>query len=233
MNEIFSWSDTSTWASLAETLSDSRISLARVREGLQSRYAGVEVLHACRATSLCPYYENGLLVSDSELLDSEAVLRFFGSNATLAEVAAVNAAVKELGKSDHGRLFVSIDSRSLIERSGHYLIYGSERLGAIAARLGDSPAEYRLKLKSHGKPTLFRALLRWRALSDTDIDGISRKIAAEWQHFRSYSSSRITMFSIVLRKSIPASDILGHLHPTPICDPMERNTSYHWQDATS
>ena len=125
MNDIFSWADTSSWASLVETLSHRRLSRKRVREALQSRYAGLEVLHACRPASLCPYYENGLLLSNSELLDKEAVVRFFGSSATFAELAAVDAAVKKLGERDHGRLFVSIDRRSLIERSGHYLIYGS------------------------------------------------------------------------------------------------------------
>jgi hypothetical protein len=233
MNEIFSWADTSTWASLAEAFSDRRLSRKRVREALQSRYVGLEVLHACRSASLCSYYENGLLLSDSELLDKEAVVRFFGSNATLVELAAVDAAVKKLGERDHGRLFVSIDGRSLIERSGHYLIYGSERLLAIAAHLGDSPTRYRWRLKSHGKPTLFRALLRWHALSETDIDGISREIAAEWQYFMRYGFSRIKMYSFILREPIPASDILGHLHPTLICDPMERNTIYRWQDTES
>lgn len=225
VNEVFSWTTTSTWRPILKRLSGQRLSRKRVQEALLSTYLGVEVVHACRTANVSSYYEKGLLPSDSAALDEIAANLLRCPTATEAETHALIAASNKIGWRDHGKLYVSVDSRSLIERHGHYLIYGSERILAIAAHLTGDPSPYRRKLKSFGQPTLFRALLRWQFLPEHRIEDFCRVVVSEFRHVEAYGVTRRLTHSFVLDQKIPPEDLLGHFHPTEICDPMEGNTT--------
>lgn len=226
MDRIFSWPDTESWKPLLRSFSDRRLSRKRVVETLIAEYDGIEVFHACRPEKLLVYYQRGLMLSDSDGVDNLALKVFFGDEPSALDVQSLNSAISQIGVRDQGKLYVSIDLRSLVNRSGHYLIYGSERLLCLAAALCGDTAHYREKLKKIGTPTIFRAVLHWGSLDDSDIDELARHVVAELIAIKKQFNPRVLMCSFILDHAVPPSDLIGHLHPIEIPDPMDGYSLY-------
>jgi hypothetical protein len=108
------------------------------------------------------YYNGGLRVSNLEELNE--IARRIYIKAEFAEISETSfrAAVESVmeGANDakeHGKLYVALDDRHLLNYCGHYMIYGSEHVGAIAASLTRKyRRDYGSALKRIGIPTLLR-----------------------------------------------------------------------------
>jgi len=233
MNQIFfCWADTESWKPLSRSFSARKLSRKRVRETLLAKYEGIEVFHACRPDNLSVYYERGLMLSSSSCIDNIALTLFFGEDPSALEIQLMNSAISQIGARDQGKLYVSVDQRSLVNRCGHYLIYGSERLLCLAAALGGNAGLYRDKLKRVGVPTIFRALLRWDLLDDSDIDSLARHVVAELIVMKKRVDPGVLMCSFSLNRAVPPINLNGHLHPIEIPDPMESYSLYRMGPAS-
>ena len=99
-------------------------------------FDGVKVFHGCRPDSVESYYSHGLLPLDAEMGKRIAMSIFLSARfPELSEQDIENAADRANGNWRHGHLYVCLDDRFLIKSCGHYLIYGSEYICAIAAGL--------------------------------------------------------------------------------------------------
>lgn len=181
-------------------------------------YTGFIVFHGCRPTNVDSYYANGLQLSDADSLNETAKEIFLGPQAPgVTEQSLVNA-IETMGLRDHGKLYVVVDQRDLIQGCGHYMIHGSERLGAISANL--SPGrDYHHLLKRIGIPTVFRIRLPKAMLPTSQMEELADRLQHDWEEFHHEPSPPNFDCTFILNASIPAQSILDHVHPENIPDP--------------
>ena len=99
-------------------------------------FDGVKVFHGCRPDSVESYYSQGLLPLDAEMGKRIAMSIFLSDRFPELSIQDIeNSAERVKEEWRHGRLYVSLDDRFLLKEGGHYLIYGSEYICAIAANL--------------------------------------------------------------------------------------------------
>src|SRR5439155_21370399 len=100
---------------------------------LVDRYQYVIAFHGCRAASVKTYQEQGLRVCNPKHLN-ETARQIFGNHIRLD--AAIANLQSDYTEHNRGRIFFCLSFGNLVEHCGHYLLYGSEYLGAIGAYLG-------------------------------------------------------------------------------------------------
>src|SRR5258708_9929234 len=157
---LFAWNNKETWAPLIAEVTGRRVRRRELAEIFRSTYEGILTFHGCRVIDVESYRKDGLLRSNTSALDARAREIFLSGRFPELASEAGAGAILDLGIRDEGRIFVSLDRNNLLERCGHYLIYGSERLCSIAAHLNDNgQRDYQQELKRHGKPTLLHVAL--------------------------------------------------------------------------
>jgi hypothetical protein len=116
---------------------------------------------------------------------------------------------------DHGRCFVVVDERVLIEECGHYLLGGSEFVQGI---LGPQAAR---SVLSDCAPTVIEVDLPLSRVPPSQLREFSRALVVEWAKIlrRNRSEPRHLDFSFCLQMPIPAAWIAGHFHPLAVRDP--------------
>lgn len=113
-------------------------------------YTHIRAYHACRPVSIQKYLINGIQVIDRAQLLKESLLRIKLDFIDEKEIKKkFNESWKELGDI-HKRVWLQINKKELLTYSGHYLIYGSEFINALATELGCKSS-----LKKVGIPTIF------------------------------------------------------------------------------
>ncbi len=136
---------------------------------------------------------------------------------------AVESAIKDLDtghysyrEHNQGKVCLCIQPEHLIEDCGHYLLYGSEYLGCIAARIGEEQV-----LRKRG-----RAMIIECNVPTTDIPigylkcligQIVREIA-EKNCFR--PTSKIIVFGFEVPHKLEPQNIVGFHFPTNIHNPL-------------
>jgi hypothetical protein len=107
---------------------------ATLIDRFSNHYQFIRAFHGCRPESVESYKEHGLLPSDPALLNKLAFQLF------PQKEKAVEAVIKDLEKCHEcyeGKVYFCLQLEELVEDCGHYLLYGSEHLGAIGIRIGE------------------------------------------------------------------------------------------------
>lgn len=110
---------------------DSRTLLS---DRLVDHYSMIRAYHACCPTDLHSYRRDGVRLLNIETAHNFAREFFCG----MAEIAVddVEAAIRKQDASlRENRIWFGLDDRMLTQCCGHYLLYGSEYIVAIAAEL--------------------------------------------------------------------------------------------------
>ena len=123
-------------------------------ERILNSYSHIRAYHGCRALDTSSYRNSGILPLDPEDA-SVKVGRIFNrtdfpeisSEELSAAIASVDAPNRER------RVFFEANSAHLVEHCGHYLLYGSEYLIAVARAISNI-RDYAQVLKNTGTPTL-------------------------------------------------------------------------------
>ena len=111
----------------ARHLSDVDI-LSILVDRLPLRYPFIRAFHGCRPDSIESYREHGLLPADPHKLQ-EIARQMFG------DTERINHTFQKMssyGKQSAGKVYFCLEMDELVERCGHYLLYGSEYLLCIA-----------------------------------------------------------------------------------------------------
>ena len=107
---------------------------------------------------------------------------------------------------------------------GHYLLYGSEYLTALAANLGGT-RDYRRVLKERFAPTLFVCDVPLECLHPgtvTEFAGIAlESIFKELLDGPSYAPDKRRGLAFSIRVPLESTCIVGHCHPTITRDPLQ------------
>jgi len=193
-------------------------------EQLYERYDTLRALHGTRTADVASFYREGLRPLDALAAHQQAEKIFLGGDYPELSKAVLDQAIKSVRSPlREGRVFFEANERMLIEHCGHYMLYGSEYLTAIAAHLG-GPRNYRQILKTRGSPTLFVCdvplpLIPGHTLQE--FAGIA--LATVFQELLDgpeFEPHPWHGAGFYIQKPLPPSSIIGHYHPVVRRDPF-------------
>lgn len=224
---IFAWPDRSTWAPILEVTRGRRSSAARIRDLLVTTYEGFTAYHGCRPQSVDSYYRDGIQSARIRGIDDEARRLFLSPRFPEVTPTELDRAISDVSTTFHDEVNAILDDRVLLELSGHYLIYGSERLGAIAARLTrPNSRDYQQALKEIGRPTIFEVSMPWSALNDATMNHFAKEVGGHLSNVRRRKEVPMLDFTVTVVHAIPPAWVRKHSYPTIIVDLMAGMTVY-------
>jgi predicted nucleic acid-binding protein len=217
----------------ARDLRESEVETALCQR-LPDLFHSVRAYHAASPENVASYYAHGLRTLDC--VEWDGWIRAFYLDGSFPELTAddVDGAIAELhSEQRQGALFLALDDRPFVHQAGHYLIYGSEYVMAVAAGLTRRKGrDYRRCLRGVGTPTVFAcdvpiSLLPGREvryLCSTLIEGLIG------HRRRRKGPAREVDHTIELRDPIPAPCVRGHYHPDEVIDYHDRGLQVRYAE---
>ena len=231
---LFSWRDPETWQPLLRATAGRRPSVSRVLSLLQVEYAGVRAFHGCRPQDVDAYYRDGIRRADFDDLDTQARKIFLTDEFPEITAAHLDTTIASISSLDRHVVHVILDDRVLLKYSGHYLVYGSERICAIAAALSPSGyPDYRQVLKRYGRPTVFEVSVPWDAPTEHELQRLAEEVRDHLSVIRRSGSVPELDFTVTLHETIPPRQVLSHYHPPVVVDPLVGMVKYRFSDAAT
>ncbi|RLA74343.1 MAG: hypothetical protein DRG11_05195 [Epsilonproteobacteria bacterium] len=192
------------------------------RKNFLKLYKGIKCFHACSPVNIDNYLINGFTGGNHE----KAIAIF---NKIFSDIPDEyrKKAIVEISRSREDealKTFFLCDSKCLINKDGHYLIYGSEYLIVLAANLSAqkiSTEYFRQRLKGIGIPTIIEADIDFSLLDNKQIDYLIDYSLSDWANYNIFNSQFTpSEMSIIAKQKLPSSVIINHWHPEKIHDPF-------------
>jgi hypothetical protein len=222
VSDDLSWLDSIVEATLHREVDTKAETTARLRQ----RYKAIRAYHGTSAADPSGFYEQGLRPLVPEEFHEVAKRLFLSGDFPELTDANLTSAIEEVGsKLRAGRVYFEANEWLLREQCGHYLLYGSEYLVAIAAHLGGS-RDYRQVLKRQGMPTLLICDVPLRMVHDGTLSDLAG--CALESLFQSlidgpkYVPDKFRGAGFPIRERLDPSCIVGHCHPEISRDPVAR-----------
>jgi len=199
-------------------------SKALLSERLPGRFRGLRAVHGTRTTNIPRFYKDGLLPMVPEQMHAQVREIFLGGEFPELTESMLQSAVESVGSGlREGRVWFEANEEMLIAQAGHYMLYGSEYVTAIAAQLRGK-RDYRQVLKNNGLPTLFVCDVPLSLISE----GILREFAGaalesvfqELLDGTEFVPERLRGAGFYIRKPLFAEHLVGHYHPDVRRDPF-------------
>lgn len=123
---------------------------------LSENYETLRAFHGCSPVETNSYYEQGIRRLDPKEYDQIARDHFLSAQFPELVESDLLAAIEDM-KTDNraGLVFFEANEKVLLNFCGHYMLYGSEYLLGIAAKLSGDRRDYRRTLKGRGTPSVF------------------------------------------------------------------------------
>lgn len=214
--------------------SDANIDPVRIiSDRARRRFTAIRAFHACAPQDVTRYFRDGIVPLDASIVQQEVRSALLSDAFPEVTIDALDRAINETSSDlRHGRLFLGLDGRTLLD-CGHYLIYGSEYRIAIAATLTRilGRRDYRMAFRGNGRPTVFACNLPVEIVDDEDWDALIAKlivVSIESRSDKSYQHLPLD-FTIELDRRVEPEWIIDHQHPCQIRDPFF-NTTYIWNE---
>ncbi len=204
---------------------------------LRSVFGRIWMFHCCRPVDVGSYYQRGIQVLDVEIANRQFRDIFLGnprwSWVTERDLDAAIETMTGTYRRD-GHVYFGLDDRYLVEYCGHYLIYGSEYLQALAARIssGDDFSG-KAELTRFGTPTVFAVSLPISHLSDRELFELGEAALHLWAYRRLHprkAKRRLIDFGIGIAKALPPDCLVSHHHPESVPDPTRRRLLYQYKE---
>lgn len=221
VSDDLSWLDDIVYAIHGREVDSKALLSQRLRE----RYRALRAVHGTRTSELELFYREGLKPLVPGQFHSQARNIFLSGEYPELSEESLQAAIAAVGSDlRDGRVFFEANEEMLIAQAGHYMLYGSEYLIAIAAHLGDC-RDYRQVLKKRGEPTLF--------ICDVPLDligeGTLREFAGDalesvFQELLDgpdFEPDRWRGAGFCIHKPLPPAHLMGHYHPVIKRDPFK------------
>lgn len=170
-----------------------------------SAYTHIRVFHACRPTNIEDYLENGIHDFTKEEAYNIAKDKLIQCGIDEDRIKEVFKEAWDEPGSPFNQICANISKDELMNESGHYLVYGSEFICGMAARLFCQN-----ELKKIGIPTIF--------VCDVDICKFSAETKEYIENGSFYDGSWDG--GIFLGDNIEASEIVDYIQPKEMFDPL-------------
>ncbi|WP_047468734.1 glyoxalase superfamily protein [Delftia sp. ZNC0008] len=199
-------------------------SKAELAERLLDRYRAIRACHGTSAPTVDSFYKQGLRPLDiQEFHDQARKIFLSGEYSELSEDNLERAMEYVSPVTREGRVYFEANERFLIEMCGHYMLYGSEYLTALAANLGGT-RDYRRVLKNRFDPTLFVCDVPLENLHPGTVAEFAgtalESIFQELLDGPTYAPDKWRGAGFSIRVPLEPSCIVGHWHPTIKRDPL-------------
>jgi len=187
---------------------------------LPTAFSYVRAFHGCRPESLESYRSHGVRPCDPSQLNEEA-FRIFSDRLRIEK--AINAWATEglMSYPEHnrGKVFFCLNKEELVERCGHYLLYGSEYLLSLAGAVGGHQC-----LRNRGRATIIECNVPTTWLDEDYLQCLTGEMLREvCERFcLSKRSKGIGSFGFPIKRALPPELIVGFSHPTGIPNPRNR-----------
>ena len=180
--------------------------------------------HGTRLNTADSIYTNGLKPLEPDDFHEKAREIFLNDTFPELEEAHLQTAIVDVGtETREGHVYFEASEQFLINHCGHYMIYGSEYLLAIAAHL-KGRRDYRKILKSSGMPTIFVCDIPLELLSDyTILEFAGNALAKVFQELlggEGFEPEGGLGSALSIRTYLPSKCIVGHYHPVVHRDPL-------------
>lgn len=175
-------------------------------------YTHIRGYHGCRPIDVNHYYQNGIIPISKDRILSDAIFRLKNDINTVKKIKETFEVNWRKFDSYHKAVWFSISKEELVNKCGHYLIYGSEFVMELATQLYSQHL-----LKQHGLPTVFCCDISLENLSKETINEIE-------EHFIKRDSSG--GFKIIGK--LNPIDIDSHFHPEAIYDWHNSGNTYRY-----
>ncbi len=181
----------------------------------------VRAYHGCRTDDAGLYHKKGIRRNDPAVLADE-VRRIVGEEDKLAYLRRdIEQHLQNFSSTDRdaGKLYLTIDDRGLVNRAGHYLLYGSEWVQCV---LGFGAHE---SLRQRGVPTILIIDMPLRMVTANQREALARSLLQEWTRIKVNRPAWVPElnFTFYLNHDIPGEMIINHSHPGVIRDPFYQN----------
>nr|WP_319382362.1 hypothetical protein [uncultured Roseibium sp.] len=193
-------------------------------EELRKKFRAFRALHGTKAESPNIFFETGLIPLDPDHIHARARKIFL--NGTFPELsdAYLEAAIKAVGAGTRaGRVWFEGNERLLVEHAGHYMLYGSEYLTAIAANMRGT-RDYRRVLKEIDQPVVLICDVPLDLMSDHMLEEFSgsalEMVFQELMDGAEFCPERMRGAAFCIREALPAECVIGYYHPTLLKDPL-------------
>jgi hypothetical protein len=144
----------------------------------------------------------------------------------------MNATIKDVKtETREGKVHLGLDDKFLINYCGHYLIYGSEYLMAIAVHLGHAVGrDLTGVLRKIGTPTIFVCDIPVSKVSYSEILELSGTLLADlFKSILSVNPRPSSLdFTMTLNDIVGPECIISHYHPKEIPNPHSSYEIYRW-----
>lgn len=200
---------------------DSKVELA---ERLHNRYRAIRACHGTSARTVDSFYELGIRPLVIDEIHNQARQIFLSGDYPELSEDNLKMAIEMVGPDTReGRVYFEANESFLKEMCGHYMLYGSEYLTALAANLRGT-RDYRRVLKGRFAPTLF--------VCDVPMEDIHPGTVAEFSGMAlesifhelldgpTYTPDKWLGSGFSIRVPLESSCIVGHFHPTITRDPL-------------
>ncbi|BDT74175.1 hypothetical protein os4_37280 (plasmid) [Comamonadaceae bacterium OS-4] len=220
VGDDLSWLDDIVYAVRNDEI-DSKALLA---ERLRSSYRALRAVHGTRTDNIPKFYHDGLLPMVPELLHAQAREIFLGGEfPELTESMLLNAIEAVGSELREGRVWFEANEEMLIAQAGHYMLYGSEYVTAIAAHL-QGYRDYRQVLKNSGQPTMFVCDVPLELINEGILKefagGALESVFQELLDGPEFVPDRWRGAGFYIRKPLSAEHLVGHYHPNVRRDPL-------------
>lgn len=203
-DRFFTWQKQSHWNEVCVGKCEDEVA-----ELLATRFAGVLAFHACRPASVREYLTRGISGHQPKVLRARAH-QVFGAR---FERATIDAAFNGVHPGRPGMVFMAVDERTLTQDASHYLMYGSEYLNAVAARLDrENFGVARRLLARTGTPTIFACGLPWNRLNGYLASDFLRQLAKEIVELGTDARAATDEWACCVSHGVDRELIQGHRH---------------------
>jgi hypothetical protein len=177
-------------------------------------YTHIRGYHGCCPIDLKNYCKNGIVPINKKFAQEQAIKLLCSDNISVDKVKRIfNLRWNELG-DNHKYVWMALSKKELLNECGHYLIYGSEFICSIAAKLFCQSS-----LRGKGLPTIFHCDIPIESVANGYIDDMNKKIRNG-----DGSSCGFKIRGVVLPENIVKCE-----HPKKIPDPLNRYKEYFYE----
>lgn len=182
---------------------------------LEKNYTHIRAYHGCSTNDVESYYKYGVVPIDEDFAKNQALQLLVDDWTPVDTVLSVfDKHWKEFDQV-HRSVWFCVSRKELIESCGHYLIYGSEFISGIAAKL------YRLDmLKGKGKPTIFHC--------DVPIKQIPEYFFESLKY--NFEIGDLENCGFKIENTLSPEEIIKHDNPDLVFDPLKGNRPYNYHD---
>jgi hypothetical protein len=176
----------------------------------------LRVFHGTRVSDAGSFMRDGIRLHDRASLEAEVRAAVEAREDLRCRAATLDRRFEETAHLiDHGRCYVVVDERVLVEQCGHYLLGGSEFIQGIIGPEGAQAAFEQCT------PTVIEVDLPLGRVRESQLRQLASKLVGEWAKIlrRGRKEPRYLDFTFVLREPVPAEWVVGHFHPPVVNDP--------------